>query len=172
MRLLGIMRVVSAAELSGFLSVARGIAEANQPVLVALYLGMICAAITISLAMRRRDKKALPPGWLWVATLVVGLIPVVLLWIVETMMIRALGGLRNGVVPNASLIETLLFTVIGGGIGVALLVLLSAILRVSVGKEAKWKSLVAVSLVLTTFIVGAIAFHMRNAWIDGLYQQL
>jgi hypothetical protein len=133
---------------------------------------MICAAIAIVLVICPRDKKARLPGWLWVATSVVGLIPVVLLWIVETMMIGALGFLRNGVMPNASLIETLLFTIVGGGIGVALLVLLSALLRVSVGKEAKWKSLVAVSLVLTAFIVCAIAFQMRNAWIDRLYQQL
>src|SRR6185295_16026464 len=86
-------------------------------------------------------------------------------------MIRALTVLQNGGMPNASLIEMLLFMIMGGGVGVALLVSLSPILRVSACEEANWKSVVGASLVWTAFIVVATAFHLRNAGIDALYRQ-
>lgn len=168
--LLSIMRSVKYAEASGFLSVARGIAEANQPVLVAMYLGMICIGIDIILRVRASNTRPSTPAWLLIATLIVSLTVVVLLWTVETTMISSLWLLRGGVMPNASLIEILLGTVFGGGLAISVLVLMASILRVSGAKNGKGQYVFVATLVLILLSVGAFGFYRRNAWIESLYQ--
>jgi len=169
--LLRVMSAVRNAESSGLLPVGRGIAEANHPLLMALYIGTGCTLVA-NIAYVRSFKNASPPAWLAFAASVLTLVPVLVVWQAESLMLDALPFSRDGVVANATLIQRLLMITLGGGVLVPVLLFVGSTLRVPSRSTLKRRTTVASCLLVTAFILVAIAFHLRNAWINGLYRQL
>jgi len=171
-KLIGVMHSVRNADSSGLLSVGRGIAEANQPVLVALYVSIICGALAAIIRVRSAKSNPPPPAWLSLAGTGLSLFPVMVLWIAESMMLNALPLSREGVVPGASTIEQFLFVSLGGGLVLAVILLVSSILRVPSRTTPKRSFVGALLFGMSALIVAAFAFQLRNSWIEDLYRQL
>ena len=167
--LLRVMSGFQNAEASGLLSVGRGIAEANQLTIGALYFGIACVLVAGVAYVRAPNYS--PPAWLVLSASAVALVPLAVVWAAESLMLDALPSARNGVVANATLIQRLLFVALVGGIVLSVLFLFGGALRVSPTVAPK-RSLAAVSLLAGCFVLAAIAFHLRNAWINGLYAHL
>jgi hypothetical protein len=167
----GLLRVTSAfrnAEASGLLSVARGIAEANQLLIVPLYVGAVCAVIAV-VAYLRADNA--PPISLVLWSSFVALVPVALVWLAESLLLNALPAARDGVVPNGTLIQRLLYIALGSGIVLSVLFLFVWALRVFPAVAPR-RAVAAVALLIACFVTTAIGLDVRNAWIDDLYMRV
>jgi len=159
------------AESSGFFSVGRGIAQANQLFLGGLYVGIFGAVIAILLYLKSSNPIPVKSVWLSLlaSTLTFGV--VLTLWIAESIMIRALPLSRAGVVENGSMIDRLLLiTLFSGGI-LAGLLLAGSIARVSPGGRRQARSGGLVFFIALVLGIVAVAFHMRNNWINAMYDQ-
>src|SRR5687767_13455696 len=119
-----LLRVMSGfrnAEAGGLLSVGRGIAEANQLTIGALYFGIACVLVAAVAYFRAPDYS--PPAWLVFSASAVAFVPLALVWAAESIMLDALPSARNGVVDHAALIQWLLFVGLGGGVVLSVLLL-------------------------------------------------
>jgi hypothetical protein len=167
----GLLRVTSGfrnAEASGLLSVARGIAEANQLLIVPLYVGVICAFIAVVAYVRAHNA---PPISLVLSSSFAALVPVALVWLAESLLLNALPSARDGVIANGTLIQRLLYVALGSGIVLMVLFLFVSSLRVSPAVAPR-RTVAAVALLIACFVTAAIGLHLRNAWIDDLYAQV
>ncbi|HKR60505.1 MAG TPA: hypothetical protein VJS64_12290 [Pyrinomonadaceae bacterium] len=161
-RLLRVMNGFTNAEASGLLSVGGGIAEANQPLIVALYFGIACGLIAIISSVRSRSA----PAWFRLSAACLAFVPLVIFWVAETLLLDSLRSARDGVIANATLIQRLLFLARSSG---ALLSVLFFFASIHVSpKVARKRTVAAVCLLAGSFVLAAIAFHLRNAWIYGL----
>jgi hypothetical protein len=167
----GLLRVTSAfrnAEASGLLSVARGIAEANQLLIASLYVGVICAVIAVFAYLRAHNA---PPVSLVLSSSFVALVPVALIWLAESLLLDALPFARDGVIANGTLIQRLLYVALVSGIVLSVLFLFVWALRVSPAVTPR-RTVAAVALLIACFVTAAIGLHLRNAWIDDLYTRV
>lgn len=164
--LLRVMRSLQFAEAPGLLSVGRGIAEANQIVLLALYLAVAVSIISIVVHTRRPKTNN---AMVTLAASVVALVPVAIVWLAESLMLEASS--RQGLVPNASLVLWILYVGIGSGVVLSILLLATSALRVS-ATGTKMRVIAALLLLVVAFTVAAVAFQLRNAWIERLYSNL
>jgi hypothetical protein len=149
------------AEAGSFLAIGRGVAEANQLSIAALYLALACAVVAVVGYVR---SHSYPSSLLALAASSVALIPTAIVWLAEPVLMDA----RNGVIPNDTLIQRLLFGALGGGIILAVLFLFGSLLRVPPTLEPR-RTVAVVSLFLGCLVIAVIGFHLRNAWISGLY---
>jgi hypothetical protein len=159
------------AEASGFVSVGRGIAKANQLFLGGLYVGLFCVLIAIILHLRSSNPLPVRSVWssLLASTLTLGL--VLTLWIAESIMISALPLSRAGVVVKGTIIDRLLLiTLCSGGI-LAGLLLAGSIAKISSVGAPQTRSGNLVFFVALALGVVAVAFHIRNASINAMYEQ-
>jgi hypothetical protein len=164
----GLLRVTSAcrnAEASGLLSVARGIAEANQLLIVPLYVGVIFAFIAVVAYVRAHSAPSIT---LVLSSSFVALIPVALVWLAESLLLNALTFARDGIIANGTLIQRLLSVALGGGIVLAVMFLFGWLLRVPPTLAPK-RTVATVFFFFGCLVLAVIGFHLRNAWINGLY---
>ena len=167
----GFLRVTSGfrnAEASGLLAVARGIAEANQLLIGPLYVGIISAVIAVVVYLRAQNA---PPASLVLSSSFIALVPVALVWLAESLLLKALPSARDGVIANGILIQRLLYVALGSGIALSALFLFVWTLRVSPALAPR-RTVAAVTLLVACFVTAAIGLHLRNAWIDDLYTRV
>lgn len=165
-----LLRVMSGfrnAEAAGFLAVGRGVAEANQLMIGALYFATACGVVAVVAYVRAPDYS--PPAWLVVSASALALVPLAVVWAAESLMLNVVW--RDGVISNGTLIQRLLFVALGGGGVLSVLFFFAWVLRVSPAVAPK-RTVVAVSLLIGCFILALVGFHLRNAWINGLYAHL
>jgi hypothetical protein len=164
--LLRVMRSFQYAEVGGFLSVGRGVAEANQPLIVSSYIGVACTLIAVVGYVRSRNW---PPASFVLSASALAFIPFAAFCVGESMLVNALLSARNGVIANATLIQCLLFIGLAGGL--CLSVAFAWALRLT-PTAAPRRTIAVLVLVITGFILAAIALHLRNAWINDMYTHL
>jgi len=163
--LLHAMRGFQNAEAGGFLTIGRGIAEANQPVIVALYVSVACTLLAVVGYIR---SHSLPPASFAVSASALAFIPFVIFWLAESLLVNGLFAARNGVIANDALIQRLLSIVLAGGISLSVALLFACVLRFTATATPK-RTVVVLVLVTGALVVAAVALHLRNAWIDGMY---
>lgn len=152
------------AEAGNFFAIGRGVAEANQLSIAALYLALVCAVVAVVGYVRSQNY---PSSLLALAASGVALIPMGIVWFSEPVLMNS----RNGVIPNDTLIQRFLLFAFGGGIVLAVLFLFALLLRVP-PTLAPRRTIAVVSLLLGCLVLAVIGFHLRNAWIDSLYAHL
>ncbi|MCM3871846.1 MAG: MotA/TolQ/ExbB proton channel family protein [Pyrinomonadaceae bacterium] len=87
------------AETAGIAAVGIGISEANLPVLVGLYFAIFLGVIGIIVIVVRcfmSTTTASPSAWFFLVAGALGLIPLVLLWEAESLLIQAISPGYNG----------------------------------------------------------------------------
>jgi hypothetical protein len=155
------------AEAGGFLAVGRGVAEANQLTIGALYFAIACFLVAAVAYVRAPDYS--PPAWLVLVASAVGLVPLAVVWVAESLMLNAVW--RDGVISNGTLIQRLLSAALVGGGVLSVLSFFGWVFRVPPTVAPK-RTFVAVSLLIGCLVVAVVGFHLRNAWIEGLYAHL
>lgn len=165
---MGVMRAMRNAESAGIAAVAGGMAQANIPVLVGLYLAIVFGLAGMVVVLARGQQSSAPPrGWFYLMTGGLGLIPVLLLWQAESLLVWILVSPGEGVVSVASQISRYLvlapvMTVLGGFVLlIASLVPLPALFRA----KGKLGPLVVLGLMEIALIVMAVLFQLRTSWL-------
>ena len=167
--LIGIKRSVENAGASGFLSVGRGVAEANQAFLICVYLAGFSLLLAALFKWRKSNRSALAQSWFSAVSSALTLGLVLGLWIAESILIRSMSFTREGVIPDGGLIAWLLLVVLVGSSSLAVLFLIVSIVRVFIPTRSTWSSSIVV-FVVASLIVAVCGFQLRNAWINTLYK--
>jgi len=175
--LINVFRAMRNAEAAGIGAVAAGMREASFPIVVALYLGVILgfAGVVIGLVrMFTTVTTATPSAWYFLIIGIVGLLPVLLLWEAQSLLLGVIFGRSpGGVVEVARQVSVLsVMTMLFGAVSI-LILLVSAFVplpRVLCAKR-KWAPLVMLLLMETAVIAMTVLYHLRNAWLWVQFQR-
>jgi hypothetical protein len=169
--LINLFRAMRNAEAAGLGAVSAGIREANFPIVVTLYLGVILGLVGVGIGLVRMFTTvttATPSAWYFVIIGIVGLLPVLLLWEAQSILLGAIFGRSpGGVVEVARQVSLLsMMTILFGALSVLILLVsafvpLPRILRA----KRKWAPLVMLLLMETAVTAMTVLYHLRNAWL-------
>ena len=169
--LVNVFRGMRNAEATGIAAVAAGMREANLPIVVTLYLGVLLgfAGIIIGLVrMFTTTTSSTPSAWYFLITGIVGLLPVLLLWEAQSLLLgeifsRSPGGVVE-VARQVSLLSVM--TMLIGAFGI-LVLLVSAFVPLPriLHAKRKWAPIVMLLLMETAVIAMTVLYHLRTAWL-------
>ena len=159
------------AEATGLAAVTAGLAEANLPLLVALYLAVLVGIAAIGFAVVRLFvpvSTASAPAWFYIVAGVVGLIPPILVWQAESVMIQRFYPGSGGIGEVASTISLLLTLAMIAAPLCAVLLLVGSVvpLRSDADSSSRSFSLVILIGVEVALITMAVIFHVRTSWLN------
>ena len=169
--LINVFQAMRNAEAAGLGAVSAGMREANLPIVVALYLGLILgfAGVVIGLVRMFTTITTAPPSaWYFLFVGVVGLVPILLLWEAQSLVLGVVFSRATGGVVEVARQVTLLsiLTILLGAVS-ALILLVTAFVplpRILYAKR-KWAPVVMLLVIETAMIVMTVLFHLRNAWL-------
>lgn len=175
--LINVFRGMRNAEMAGVAAVSAGMREANFPIVVTLYLGVILgfAGVIIGLVrMFTTTTSATPSTWYFLITGIVGLLPLLALWEAQSLLLGVIfGRSAGGVVEVARQVSLLsMATMIAGALGI-LILLVSAFVplpRILYAKR-KWAPLVMLLLMETALVAVTVLYHLRSAWLWVQFQR-
>lgn len=175
--LINVFRAMRNAEAAGLGAVSAAISEANLAVVVTLYLGVILgfAGVVIGLVrMFTTVNTATPSAWFFLMTGIVGLLPILLLWEAQSLLLGVIFGRSPGGVVEVARQVTLLsmMTMLLGAVGI-LILLVSAFVplpRILYAKR-KWAPVVILLLMETAVIAMTVLYHLRTAWLWVQFQR-
>ena len=156
------------AENAGIGAVTGGMSESTMPVVVCLYLAILCGFGAIIAALVRLNittTKASPPAWFFAAAAVPSLLLIACLWLVESTLLQALYPGSGSVVEAASRIRLLsLITMIGAPI-VLLLLLIVCVVPFSIRSRPGWGAVLMLVFIEGILIIATVLFQMRMSWL-------
>ncbi|HZI46554.1 MAG TPA: hypothetical protein VFD75_02090 [Pyrinomonadaceae bacterium] len=177
LKLINVFRGMRNAETAGIAAVSAGMREANFPIVVTLYLGVILgfAGIIIGLVrMFTTTTTGTPSTWYFLITGIVGLLPVLALWEAQSLLVGVIFGRpAAGAVEVARQVSLLsMATMIAGAFGI-LILLVSAFVplpRILYAKR-KWAPLVMLLVMETALVAMTVLYHLRSAWLWVQFQR-
>jgi hypothetical protein len=152
---------------AGIAAVAGGIAEGNLFVLVALYLAIFCGfpgILVFVIRLLMETKTVSPSSWFFVVAAVLGLLPALLLWTAESLLIGVVAN-HSGIMRVANPINWLSIMSMIVALFSILLLLAGSVWPLASQSKRKWGPLVALVLVNLLLIVVAVAFQVRYSWL-------
>lgn len=169
--LINVFRAMRNAEAAGVGAVSGGIREANLAIVVTLYLGAILGFVGVVVVLVRMFTTittATPSAWYFLIIGIVGLVPIVLLWEAQSLLLGVIFNHATGGVAEVARQVTLLsiITMLVGAVSV-LILLASAFVplpRIFRAKR-KWAPVVMLLLMETAVIAMTVLYHLRNAWL-------
>jgi len=169
--LINVFQAMRNAEAAGLGAVSAGMREANLPIVVALYLGIILGFAGVVIALVRMFTTittATPSAWYFLFVGVVGLVPILLLWEAQSLVLGVVfSRVTGGVVEVARQVTLLsILTILLGAVS-ALILLVTAFVplpRILYAKR-KWAPVVMLLVIETAMIIMTVLFHLRNAWL-------
>ena len=175
--LINVFRAMRYAEAAGLGAVSAGISEANLAVVVTLYLGVVLGFVGVVIGLVRMFASvttATPSAWYFLITGIIGLVPILLLWEAQSLLLGVIFGRTSGGVVEVARQVTLLsiMTMLLGAVSI-LIVLVSAFVplpRVLHAKR-KWAPVVMLLLVETAVVSMTVLFHLRSAWLWVQFQR-
>lgn len=161
------------AETAGIGVVARSMAEATLPVLVALYLAIVVGAaglLVLAIRMFVDTKKSSPPVWFFLLAGALVLFPVALFWWAESLFIGALYPGSGGIVTVAETLMLLLPAIMIAAPFILLLLLAISVWPLRTLGKPKWGPVAVLLMVEVALIVMAVAFQIRTSWLFQVAQ--
>lgn len=174
MLITGVMRAMRFAEAAGVSAVAGGLAEANVPVLIVLYLGVVCGlagVILIAARLSVTTTTVTPGAWFLFVGGALGLLPLALLWHVESILMQILtpattpGG---GIAAIASSIQLLLTLIMIAAPITIVILIVGSVWPMYSSARPKWAPLLASMLIEGLLVVATLAFQFRTSWLFSL----
>jgi hypothetical protein len=166
--LLGVVRAMRMAETVGIAAVAGAMAEANLAVVGALYLAVFVGFIGIVGMVIRSfmSSTAFPAAWFFLITGLMSLIPLLLLWEAQSLMIQAITPGSGGIVHYVSTIRLCLSLALVGAAVFALILMVASLIPLPSVLRAKrnWAPLLVLVLMELALIGMAVAFQVRTSW--------
>src|SRR5437870_4925891 len=168
--LMGVMRAMTMAESAGVAAVAGGMAEADLFTLVALYFAIFVGVIGILVMVIRSlmsTTTTSPSGWFFLITAGLGLIPLLLLWEAQSLLVQAIAG-REGVAQVAPKIQLCITLTLVTTVVFALVLLIASLAPLPSVLRAKRKyAPLLVLLFMELALIGtAVAFQVRASWLN------
>jgi hypothetical protein len=169
--LLNVFQAMRNAESAGIAAVSGATAEANLPIVVALYLAVVLglAGIVVGTVwIFARTKTATPSAWFFLITGFFGLAPILLLWEAQSLLLGVIfGHATEGVVEVASQVSVLSLMTIGFGIVSILILLVTAFIPLPrfLRAKRKWAPVVVLLLFEVALIAMTALYHLRTAWL-------
>lgn len=169
--LMNVMRAMRFAEAAGVGAVAGGMAEANLPVLVALYFALFMGLIGIVVMVIRcfvSITTASPSAWFFAIGAVLASMPLMFLWEAQSLMVT---GTRSG---NVSLVAAsiqlwLTLTMVTSALFVLILLVASVTPLPSVLRAKRnWAPLLLLVTAEFSLIGAAVAFQVQTSWLYGV----
>jgi hypothetical protein len=144
---------------------------------VTLYIGVILGFVGVVIGLVRMFTTvttATPSTWYFLIIGIIGLVPVLLLWEAQSLLLGVLfGRTSGGVVEVARQVSLLsMLTMLCGALSV-LILLVSAFVplpRILYAKR-KWPPVVLLLLMETAVIAMTILYHLRSAWLWVQFQR-
>lgn len=167
-------RAMRNAETAGIAAVGAGMSEANLPVLIGLYVAIVLGVIGIIVIVVRcfmSTITASPSAWFFLVAGGFGLIPLVLLWEAESLLIQAISpGYRSGISLVASTIQLYLTLTLITAATFALILLVASLVPLPSVLRAKrnYAPLVVLGLMEVVLIGMAVAFQIRTSWFHQM----
>jgi len=175
--LINVFRAMRNAEAAGIGAVSAGIREADFPIVITLYLGVVLgfAGIIVGLVrMFTTTTTATPSAWYFLITGIAGLLPVLLLWEAQSLLLGVIFGRSPGGVTDVARQVSLLaiMTMLAGTLSI-LILLVSAFVPLPriLHAKRKWAPLVMLLLVETAVITMTVLYHLRMAWLWVQFQR-
>jgi hypothetical protein len=175
--LINVFQAMRNAEAAGIGAVSAGIREANFPIVITLYLGVLLgfAGVVVGLVrMFTTTMTSTPSAWYFLITGVVGLIPVLLLWEAQSLLLGVIfGHATGGVAEVARQVSLLAMTTMLLGVISILILLVSMFVPLPriLHAKRKWAPVVMLLLMETAVIAMTALFHLRNAWLWVQFQR-
>lgn len=168
--LLGVIRAMSFAESAGIAAVAGGMAEANLAVVLALYLAVFigfAGILVMALRSFMATTTASPAAAFFLITGTISLIPTVLLWEAQSLMIQAISPGGGGIVQLVSSIRLCLSLAMIMSAVLVLILLIASLIPLPELLRSKqiWAPLIVVVLLELALIGMAVAFQVRTSWL-------
>ncbi len=169
--LINVFRAMRNAEAAGIGAVSGAIREANFPIVITLYLGVIIGFAGVAIGLVRMFTTvttATPSACYFLIIGLIGLVPMLLLWEAQSLILGVIfGRLPRGVVEVARQVALLsMMTMLVGAISIlALLVSAFVPLPRIFHAKRKWAPVVMLLLIETAVIAMTVLFHLRNAWL-------
>jgi hypothetical protein len=161
------------AETAGIDVVARRLAEANIPVLVALYLAIVGGAVGLLVLVIRmfvNTTTSSPPVWFILLAGALGILPVSLFSWAQSLMIEALFPGSGGIMSAANILSFLLPAIMIGAPFIILLLLAISVWPMRSLSKPKWGPLAVLLMVELELIVMAVGFQIRASWLFEVSQ--
>jgi hypothetical protein len=168
--LINVFRAMRNAEAAGIGAVSGGIREANIPIVVTLYFGVALGFAGIAIGLIRMfttTTTATPSSWFFLITGIIGLVPVLLLWEAQSLLLGVIFGRAAGVAEVARQVSLLsMLTMLLGALSILILLVTAFVPlpRILYAKR-KWAPVVMLLLMETAVIAMTVLFHLRNAWL-------
>jgi hypothetical protein len=161
------------AEMAGIGAVARGMAEANLPVLGGLYLAIVVGGAGLLILIVRmfvETKTSAPSVWFLLIAGTLGIVPVALFWWAESLIIGALDPGSGGIVTAANTLTILLPAIMFAAPVVLLLLLTISVWPVHSMVRPKWGPVAVLLMIEVALIAMAVALQMRTSWLFQVSQ--
>jgi hypothetical protein len=175
--LINVFRAMRNAEAAGIGAVSAAISEANLAVVVALYLGVVLGFVGVVIGLVRMFTTittATPSAWYFLITGMIGLVPILLLWEAQSLLLGVIFGRSPGGVVEVARQVTLLsiMTTLVAVLGI-LILLASAFVPLPriLHAKRKWAPVVMLLLMETAVIALTVLYHLRNAWLWVQFQR-
>jgi len=151
--------------------VSAGIAEANLPIVVTLYLAVVLglAGIIVGIIwIFVTTKSTTPSAWFFLITGFFGLAPMLLLWEAQSLLLAVIfGHATDGVAEVASQVSVLSVTTIGFGLVSILILLVMAFVPLPrfLRAKRKWAPVLVLLLFEIALIAMTALYHLRTEWL-------
>ena len=169
--LINVFQAMRDAEAAGIGALSGALREANIPIVVTLYLGVILGFAGVAVGLVRMfttTTTATPSSWFFLITGIIGLVPVLLLWEAQSLLLGVIfGRLPGGVVEVARQVVLLsMMTMLAGAVSI-LILLVSVFVPLPriLHARRKWAPVVMLLLIETAVIAMTVLYHLRNAWL-------
>ena len=164
-------RVIEAmrnAESAGIAAVARGMAAADLAIIIALCLAVFVGFIGIVVIVIRAfmsTTTAAPSGWFFLLTGGLSLVPLLLLWKAQSILVEVLMG--GNVSLAASTIQLCLTLTLVTSAAFALIILVASLVPLpSILRSKRTYAPIMVLVLMELALIGiAVAFQMRASWL-------
>ena len=156
------------AENAGVGAVTGAMSESTLPVVVGLYMAILCgfgAIITALVRLNITTTKASPPGWFYAAAALPSLLLLVFLWLAESTLLQALYPGSAGVSVVASRIQLLSIITMVGALIVLLFLLIISVVPFSIRSRPGWGGVLMLVFIEGILIIATVLFQMRMSWL-------
>ena len=168
-QLMRVMEAIRSAEAVGISTVATGIAEADLPTIVALYLAICVGFVGIVASVIRAfisTTTVSPSAWFFLIAGGLGLPPIILVWEAQSLLIAGMAG-RNISQAAASIQLCLTLTLITSAAFALILLVVSLAPLPSIMRAKRTYAAVLVLVLMEIVMIGmVVAFQARASWLE------
>jgi len=164
-----LLRAMRSAEAAGVSAVAGGLAEANLPIIIAIYFGIVVGFVGLIVGIVRTAisvRTASPAAWFFLLIGVLSFIPTALFWEAQSILTNTIASRGNVSLVATSINLCLTLTLISTAVlGLLFLVATIVPLPASFRTKRSYGPLIVLVLMEMALIGMTVLFQLHNSWL-------